>query len=66
MNWSKEIKEKEKNKIRNKVCGLKNHKTKKQKVLKVITPPQWQRYRYAKESRSTGGGIVFGDVRKGF
>jgi hypothetical protein len=56
MNWTKKIKKKRKIKIRNKVCGLKIYKIKKQKLLKVITPPQWQRYRYAKESRLTRGG----------
>jgi hypothetical protein len=65
MNWTKTIiKKKRKIRIRNKVCGLKIYKIKKQKILKAITPPQWQGYRYVKESRSTRGGDSFWGFEK--
>jgi hypothetical protein len=59
LNLTKELKEKGKKKMRSKGFGGTRYKNKKQKVLKAGTPPQLQRYRYVKESRSLWGGGLF-------
>jgi hypothetical protein len=64
MNLTKKLTEKGKQKIRNNVCGFIMYKIKKQKVLKVGTPPQWQRYRYQKESRLSWRGDSFWGFEK--
>jgi hypothetical protein len=64
LNLTKELKEKEKKKMRSKGFGGTRYKNKKQKVLKAGTPPQLQRYRYVKESRSLWGGDYFGEFDK--